>query len=63
MQGIFKVKMELLRQVAFAFGNLKEIKYRVVLSAGREKPREEILIDFCDEDLFHILDLRELSFY
>ncbi len=39
MQGIFKVKMELLRQVAFAFGNLKEIKYRVVLSAGREKPR------------------------
>lgn len=61
MQGIFKVKMELLRQVAFAFGNLKEIKYRVVLSAGREKPRQEIIIDFCDEDLFHILGLQHLT--
>lgn len=53
--------MELLKAVADSFNRLKQIEYRIVLSAGREKPIEEIHIDFQDEDLFHILGLQHLK--
>ena len=49
--------MNLLKQAALSFERLKEIKYRMVLSAGLNKPLEEIVINFYDEDLFHILIL------
>lgn len=53
--------MNLLKQAALSFERLKEIKYRIVLSAGLNKPLEEIVINFYDEDLFHILGLQHLS--
>ena len=53
--------MELLKAVSDTFIRLKQIEYRIVLSAGREKPLEEVHIDFQDEDLFHILGLQHLT--
>ncbi|WP_156094541.1 PBECR4 domain-containing protein [Butyrivibrio sp. WCE2006] len=53
--------MNLLKQAALSFERLKEIRYRIVLSAGLKKPLEEIEINFYDEDLFHILGLQHLS--
>lgn len=61
MQGIFEVKMDLLVRAANAFIELKKVKYRIVLSAGRNKPIEEILINFCDTDLYHMLGFQYLS--
>ncbi|MCR5402406.1 MAG: hypothetical protein K6E91_01115 [Butyrivibrio sp.] len=53
--------MNLLKQAALSFERLKKIKYRIVLSAGLNKPLEVIEINFYDEDLFHILGLQHLS--
>ena len=53
--------MDLLEQAANAFIELKKAKYRIVLSAGRNKPKEEIVIDFCDTDLYHMLGFQYLT--
>ncbi len=54
-------RMSIIKTTVIAFEKLKEIKYRLVLSAGREKAVEDLIIDFYDEDLFHILGLQHLS--
>lgn len=53
--------MDALNQTTEAFKKLKELEYRVVLSAGQGKPLEQIVLNFRDEDLFHILGLQHLS--
>lgn len=53
--------MDALNQTTAAFKKLKELEYRVVLSAGQGKPLEQIVLNFRDEDLFHILGLQHLS--
>ena len=53
--------MDILKKAVATFDRLKEFEYRILLSAGREKPLESILINFLDEDLFHILGLQHLS--
>ena len=53
--------MDLISKAVEAFKNLKPTIYRLVVSAGKDKPLEEIKISFYDEDLFHILGLQHLS--
>ena len=53
--------MDILKQAAISFKNLEKTTYRIVLSAGRNKPIEEVLLNFQDEDLFHILGLQHLT--
>ncbi|MBP3234329.1 MAG: hypothetical protein J6M65_07905 [Eubacterium sp.] len=53
--------MGLLENSANSFVRLKKIEYRIVLSSGRNKPLENIIVNFCDEDLFHILGLQHLK--
>lgn len=53
--------MDSINKTYKAFNKLKEFKYLIVLSAGRDKPIEKIILDFNDEDLFHILGLQHLS--
>ena|GEM_PF-1255206 len=53
--------MDTLKQAAITFSKIKEIEYHIVVSSGRNKPLEKIIINFCDEDLFHILGLQHLS--
>ena len=53
--------MDLLKQAANAFIELKKVKYRIVLSAGRNKPIEEIVINFYDTDLYHMLGFQYLT--
>lgn len=53
--------MDLLQHVANAFTELKKVKYRLVLSAGSNKPIEEIVIDFCDAELYHMLGFQYLT--
>lgn len=50
--------MDLLKQAADSFIKLKEIEYRIILSAGRKRPLEIIELNFCDSDFFHILGLQ-----
>ena len=53
--------MDLLKQAADSFIKLKEIAYRIILSAGRKRPLEIIELNFCDSDFFHILGLQYLK--
>lgn len=53
--------MSLLSDVASSFEHLKKIEYRIVLSGGKNKPLEQIDLNFYDEDLFHILGLQHLT--
>ena len=53
--------MDLLKQAADSFIKLKEIEYRIILSAGRKRPLEIIELNFCDSDFFHILGLQYLK--
>ena len=43
--------MDTLKQAAITFSKIKEIEYHIVVSSGRNKPLEKIIINFCDEDL------------
>ena len=52
--------MDTIRNTISSFEKLKKTKYRIVLSAGRGKPLEEILLNFYDDDLYHILGLQHL---
>ncbi len=43
------------------FEKLLLIQYRIILSAGKNKPTERILLNFEQEDLYHMLGLQHLN--
>ena len=57
---LFKI-MDTIKHTLSSFINLKKNKYRLVVSAGRGKPIEEILLNFYDDDLYHILGFQHLT--
>ncbi len=59
--NIWGCNLGLIKQAAVAFLRLKAIEYRIILSSGRDNPLEKIELDFCDNDLFHILGLQHLT--
>ena len=61
MQGIFCSKMDSIKNTISSFQKLKKTKYRLILSSGRGRPIEEILLNFYEDDLYHILGFQHLT--
>ena len=59
--GHFFPNMNSIKNTVSSFHNLMKIKYRLILSAGRGRPLEEILLNFYEDDLYHILGFQHLS--
>lgn len=53
--------MDSIRKTLSSFQKLKKTKYRLILSSGRGRPPEEILLNFYDDDLYHILGFQHLT--
>ncbi len=53
--------MDSLRQAADKFLLLEKTEYRLILSAGKNKPLETVELNFIDEDFYHILGLHHLD--
>ena len=53
--------MDTLSKAANNFLMLEKSEYKIVISAGKNKPLETINLNFIDEDLHHILGLSHLD--
>lgn len=53
--------MDILQNAAEHYWTLKNTEYRIVLSAGRNKPLEVLDLNFEDDDFYHILGLHHLD--
>ena len=53
--------MDTLSKTANNFLMLEKSEYKIVISAGKNKPLETINLNFIDEDLHHILGLSHLD--
>ena len=53
--------MDIIRNVVEKYLELKKSEYRIILSAGRNKPLEIINLNFMDEDLYHILGFQHIG--
>ena len=53
--------MDSIKNTVSSFQKLKKTKYRLILSSGRGRPLKEILLNFYDDDLYHILGFQHLT--
>ena len=53
--------MDSIKNTLSSFQKLKKTKYRLILSSGRGRPLEEILLNFYEDDLYHILGFQHLT--
>ena len=53
--------MDILKSVVEKYLELQKSEYRIILSAGRNKPLEIINLNFTDEDIYHILGLQHIG--